>query len=130
MPTTMPTRTGRARARDGAARDPRFGGRGQSLAEFSLTVPMVLLMVLFGLDFGRVFLGWVALNNAVREAANYAAMNATAWTLPYNTQVQTEYARLAQTEATTIICTLPSISDPTFPDGTSLGAPAKVSFTC
>ena len=35
-----------------------------------MTIPMVLLMVLFGLDFGRVFLGWVALNNAAREAAN------------------------------------------------------------
>ena len=31
------------------------------MAEFALTVPMALLMVLFGLDFGRVFLGWVTL---------------------------------------------------------------------
>jgi len=61
--------------------------RGQSLAEFALTVPFALLMVLFGLDFGRVFLGWVSLNQATREAANYAAMNPTAWTLPYNAVV-------------------------------------------
>src|SRR5689334_24334674 len=131
MPTTMPTRTGRARARQGAAREPRPGGRGQSLAEFSLTVPMVLLMVLFGLDFGRVFLGWVALNSAAREAANYAAMNPTAWTVPYNTAVQTEYARLVTTEASNINCTLVSpLTDPSFPDGTGIGAPAKVSLTC
>src|SRR4029078_4999931 len=131
MPTTMPTRTGRARARRGAAHEPRLGGRGQSLAEFSLTVPMVLLMVLFGLDFGRVFLGWVALNSAAREAANYAAMNPTAWTVPYNTAVQNEYARLVTTAASNINCTLVSpLADPTFPDGTSIGAPAKVSLTC
>jgi hypothetical protein len=88
-------------------------------------------MVLFGLDFGRVFLGWVALNSAAREAANYAAMNPTAWTLPYDFSVQSEYERLVQTEATDINCTLMDpIADPTFPDGTSIGAPAKVTLTC
>src|SRR6185503_19737284 len=92
--------------------------RGQSLVEFALTMPMALLMVLFGLDFGRVFLGWVALNQAAREAANYAAMNPTAWTLPYNMAVQTEYARLVTTEAQQINCTLQSpVPAPTFGDG-------------
>lgn len=104
---------------------------GQSLAEFALTVPMVLLMVLFGLDFGRVFLGWVSLNQAAREAANYAAINPTAWTVPYNMAVQTEYSRLVTAEAAEINCTLQSpIPAPTFPDGTSIGAPASVALTC
>src|SRR5215213_4003149 len=102
----------------------RKKSRGQSLAEFALTLPMALLMVLFGLDFGRVFLGWVALNNAAREAANYAAMNPTAWTLPYNTAVQAEYDRLVETEASSINCDLESpVSWPSFADGTSIGAP-------
>src|ERR671931_781832 len=114
MPTILPTRTGRARARDGAARDPRLRLRGQSLAEFVMTIPMVLLMVLFGLDFGRVFLGWVALNSAAREAANYAAMNPDAWTLPSNLAVQAEYNRLVTTEASDINCVLGAIPDPTF----------------
>jgi TadE-like protein len=105
--------------------------RGQSLVEFALTAPMVLLMVLFGLDFGRVFLGWVALNQAAREAANYAAMNPTAWTLPYNVAAQTEYARLVATEAAAINCTIESpVSAPTFGNGTSIGAPATVELTC
>lgn len=113
------------------ARDPRRGRLGQSLAEFALTVPMALMMVLFGLDFGRVFLGWVALNQAAREAANYAAMNPEAWTLPYNLAAQAEYARLVTTEAATINCTLESpISEPTFPDGTAIGAPAVVELDC
>src|SRR3954469_14862913 len=130
MATTLSTRTGRAGARDGAAPDARLGGRGQSLAEFVLTVPMVLLMVLFGLDFGRVFLGWVALNSAAREAANYAAMNPDAWTLPYNLAVQAEYNRLVTTEASDINCTLGAIPAPTFASGTSIGAPAEVKLTC
>ena len=32
---------------------------GQSLVEFALTVPIILLIMLFAIDFGRVFLGWV-----------------------------------------------------------------------
>jgi hypothetical protein len=92
---------------------------------------MALLMVLFGLDFGRVFLGWVSLNNAAREAANYAAMNPTAWTLPYNLAVQSEYSRLVHTEASSINCVLEDpVSDPVFSSGTSIGAPAKVELTC
>lgn len=109
----------------------RRKSRGQSLAEFALTMPMALLMVLFGLDFGRVFLGWVSLNSAARVAANYAAMNPTAWTLPYNLTVQAEYDRLVETEASSINCTIESpISDPTFSSGTSIGAPAAVELTC
>jgi hypothetical protein len=109
----------------------RSKSRGQSLAEFALTMPLALLMVLFGLDFGRLFLGWVALNQAAREAANYAAMNPTAWTLPYNLSIQAEYERLVTTEASNINCTLESpLQAPTFGDGTSIGAPATVQLTC
>src|SRR5947209_4320826 len=72
----------------------RRHGRGQSLTEFALTFPMTLVLVLFGLDFGRVFLGWVTLTTATREAANYAAMNPDAWGASPNATVQAEYARL------------------------------------
>jgi hypothetical protein len=124
----VPPRTGAPSAARAAKRKK---SRGQSLAEFALTMPMALLMILFGLDFGRVFLGWVALNNAAREAANYAAMNPTAWTLPYNLTAQAEYTRLVQTEAASLNCTLVDpVPDPTFTSGTSIGAPAAVTLTC
>ena len=117
-------------------RRPRPGGRrearrGQSLTEFALTLPVILLLVLFGLDFGRVFLGWVTLTNAVREAANYAAMNPTAWGVTPNLTVQSEYQRLVAQEAAGANCALPNPApEPTFPSGTSLGSPADVSITC
>lgn len=135
MTTSLIPGTEPASSRPGKALDAKTArarkGRGQSLAEFALTVPMALLMVLFGLDFGRVFLGWVALHQAAREAANYAAMNPTAWTLPYNLAVQAEYTRLVSTEASNINCTLQSpISAPTFANGTGIGAPATVALTC
>jgi hypothetical protein len=100
------------------------------MAEFALTVPLALFMVLFGLDFGRVFLGWVALNQAAREAANYAAMNPTAWTVPYDLGVLSEYSRLIQTETSSINCDLDSVPAPAFESGTSIAAPAKVTLTC
>ena len=59
----------------------RFRGRrrrvrnGQSLAEFALVLPVLLLIALLGLDLGRAFFSWVTLNNAARVAANYAGIN-------------------------------------------------------
>src|SRR5205809_1203333 len=131
MPTTLTTRTGRARARNGAAHDPRNGGLGQSVAEFAMTVPLTLVMVLFGLDFGRVFLGWVTLNNAAREAANFAAMHPDAnWGSPTDPD-RIEYSRLVTADSTTIDCILPSpIPVPVFPNGTTIGSPAVATITC
>ena len=45
--------------------------KGQTLAEFALTLP-ILLMLTFGIiEFGRLFQSWVTLQNAAREAARY-----------------------------------------------------------
>ncbi len=118
---------------------PRSGSqrsRGQSLVEFSLVLPVMLLLVLFGLDFGRVFLGWVQLNNVVRDAANFAAENPTAWnTVNPNTAVQAQYLSLVQNEAAGINCTLPSpIPSPAFSGGSNapqpIGTPVFVRIPC
>ena len=53
----------------------RHGRKGQSLAEFALVLPVLLLIVLLGLDLGRAYFSWVTLNNAARVAANYAGLN-------------------------------------------------------
>jgi len=116
----------------------RRRSRGQSLVEFALILPLLLFVMAFGLDFGRVFLGWVSLNNSVRVAANYAAQNPTAWGIPPNpavqaqyTAVKAEYQRLVRADAGAINCVLPvAIPDPTFINGTGIGEPAKVGITC
>jgi len=105
--------------------------RGQSLVEFAITIPVVLLMLLFGIDFGRVFLGWVTLNNTVREAANYAALYPTAWGSPGVAASHPEYVRLINAEAFGINCAMPAtLPAPSFPNGTSIGSPAIVAITC
>jgi Flp pilus assembly protein TadG len=48
-------------------------GRGQSLVEFALTLPLLLVLLLFALDVGRLFYVYVGVQNAVREAALPAA---------------------------------------------------------
>ncbi len=50
--------------------------RGQALVEFALILPVLLLILLLTVDFGRLFFSYVAVNNAAREATNYAAMHA------------------------------------------------------
>lgn len=47
---------------------------GQSMLEFSLTLPLMLLAVLMFLEFGRIVYYYTALNNAVREGARYAVV--------------------------------------------------------
>lgn len=53
--------------------------RGQALVEFALILPLLILLLLLAIDFGRVFFGFVALNNAVRIAADEAAWHPSAW---------------------------------------------------
>ncbi len=46
---------------------------GQTLAEFAITLP-ILLILLFGIiEFGRIFQAWVTLQNAARAAARYTS---------------------------------------------------------
>ena len=49
---------------------------GQALVEFALLAPVLLLLMLLAVDFGRLFFSYVAVNNAAREGAAYAGMHA------------------------------------------------------
>jgi hypothetical protein len=46
--------------------------RGQTLAEFALTLPILLLLIFGIIEFGRIFQAWVTLQNSARAAARYA----------------------------------------------------------
>lgn len=53
--------------------------RGQSMVEFALILPILALFLLLAVDFGRVFFGWVAVQNASRIGANQAARDPEPW---------------------------------------------------
>lgn len=112
----------------------RFSRHGQSVVEFAIVLPLVLLIVLSAVDFGRAFYSWVALNNATRIGADYAAAHPYAWDgIPSPTDaIQiAEYQARIQRELGNIPCTHPVPGPPVFPGGSlALGQPAKVGLSC
>lgn len=104
--------------------------RGQGLIEFALIVPILILILLLGLDLGRVFFGWVGLTNATRIGASYAAAHPTAWGNPGSYQDQVSYENQILADASALNCDLPgTIPDPAF-TGENLGDSATVSLSC
>ena len=71
-----------------AARRPQ---RGQSLTELALILPLILLLTVAALDFGRIYLGYINVQNMARIAANYAANNPLAWGTTPDTDIQARY---------------------------------------
>lgn len=51
------------------------GHRGQALVETALMLPIILILLLGAIDFGRLFFSWVALHQAARIAANEASIH-------------------------------------------------------
>ena len=56
--------------------------RSQSLVEFSLVLPVLLLLALGIVDFGMGFKSYVELTNATREGARYAVVGNPAGAYP------------------------------------------------
>lgn len=116
--------------------------RGQSLAEFALVLPVMLLLLLVALDFGRVFLGCINLQNMARVAANFAANNPEAWGATPDTEVQGQYRNQVIADAAATNCHLPTaggvtvVAAPVFTDltgdgdATDLGDNARVQLSC
>lgn len=44
-----------------------------------MVLPLLALLLVMAVDFGRVFFGWIALQNTVRIGADYAAQTESAW---------------------------------------------------
>lgn len=108
------------------------GARGQSLVEFALVVPLLLVLLLVAVDLGRVFFGLVTLTNAARVGANYAALNPR-----WDADDVTTYGVLVNADAAGRNCELDPPGLPAFtrPDGTATSSPAlgdyaTVSLTC
>lgn len=53
------------------------GGRGQSLAEFAIALPIFLLLLASAFDIGRYVVAQTALTNAAREGVRLAIVNQT-----------------------------------------------------
>jgi hypothetical protein len=121
----------------GQRRDPHHSARtpgssrGQSLVEFALVVPVLLLIVLFAVDFGRLYMGWVTINGMARVGANYAAQHPDAWTTPGDPAARAEYVDLMTRSQGALNCELAGWPPtPTYPQGRTVGKPTQVAVDC
>jgi PKD repeat protein len=103
--------------------------------ELVIILPVLLLMVMVALDMGRLFMGWVVLNNAARVGSNYAALYPDAWGTPGNATQQARYATLltdARDDSAIALsgCDTAAVPAPAFPTGKDVGDFAEVVLTC
>jgi Flp pilus assembly protein TadG len=75
--------------------------QGQALVEFTLMVPLLFLLIVNAVNFGGWLYSWVAVGNAARAGADYAAMGAASVDFPIEptaanvvSMVQTETSSL------------------------------------
>jgi Flp pilus assembly protein TadG len=101
--------------------------RSQSLVEFSLVVPILMLLALGIVDFGMAFKSYVELTNASREGARYAVVGnpAGVWptdcTVIYKGNVVNRVCQAAAGMDLTAECgTTPCVSV-TYPNGHTSG---------
>ena len=73
------------------------GERGQSLVEFALMAPVLLLLVLGAVDYGRVYYQDVQVIHAARNGAAYASINPPSSNQTGNFQQQLEDAAFTDT---------------------------------
>jgi PKD repeat protein len=111
--------------------------RGQSVVELALVLPVLLLFVLVGIDFGRIYLGYVNLQQMARVAGAFASEHAHAWDVPNDTAVLNRYQELVANDAAKINCDLPKdgtgkirVPDPAFPSGFDIGDPVQIAVAC
>jgi len=110
---------------------PRRRSRGQSLVEFALVLPVLLLTIVIALDFGRAFFAWVGVTNASRAGAAYAASNPKAgWAGTPNAAIAAVYRSQITTDLLPTNCTLPSPIPLPSLSGTNLGDSVTVTLTC
>ena len=111
--------------------------RGQSLAEFALVLPVLLLLLLIAIDFGRVYLGYINLQQMARVGAGFASEHAASWGSPGDAEDRADFQDLIANEAALINCELPNdgagttvVPDPAFPEGFDLGDRVQVRLDC
>lgn len=54
------------------------GSRGQSLVEFALIAPFLLLLMLGVIDYGRVYFAYISVTNGARNGADFASVSPSA----------------------------------------------------
>lgn len=103
---------------------------GQAIAEFAIVIPVLLLLVLVAIDFGRMLYGWVILQNSARIGANYAGLYPEGWESPGDAAIQLEYETLIEKDLSTANCVAGATPPaPVFMDGPDTADPGGTADT-
>lgn len=65
----------RTRMADGYSKSLILHGHGQSMIEFALILPVMVLIIAGIFDLGRAFYSFITITNAAREGARYGSLN-------------------------------------------------------
>lgn len=65
---------------------PRRGHAGQSVVEFALVFPLIVILLFSIVDFARIFTTMLSVESAAREAADYGTFGSQKWSAPDVTQ--------------------------------------------
>jgi PKD repeat protein len=115
------------------ARQSSRKSRGQSLVEFALILPVIMLMLLIAIDFGRLFFSYVTLTNVTRIAANYGSIDPASFT---GTPSLTTYNAVVTKETGGLNCQLRADTGghnppiPVVPANPTLGSMSVATMTC
>jgi Flp pilus assembly protein TadG len=90
-------------AKTSSERNKQYLHRGQSLVEFAIILPILLLLVLGAMDFARLFSAKIVLTNAAREGVNYLTINRDDFSGAH-TAINTELQNITLSQAADISC--------------------------
>ncbi len=103
-----------------AVRRTNHGKSGQSLVEFAIILPVLLIILSGVLDLGRLYYAYVAVTDAAAEGASYAAID------PQDGQGIHDRA---QDASGGLVVLDPDAVSVSFPAGTGSGSPVTVEVT-
>jgi TadE-like protein len=99
-------------------RPARDEARGQSIVEFALTLPLLLLLMLGILDLARIYTTMLSVESAAREAADFGTFGSQKWNVAVYNGTEAKMERRACVAASDLpdyvgpddACTNPSFS--------------------
>lgn len=116
--------------------------RGQSLVEFALVLPMMLLFFVSVADLARLYTTMTTIESAAREAADYGSFDSSYWTNPSMTREQMmhracmassnlpDYVGAVDPGTGLASCTNPTVSLELLPDDPGLCADSSLEPPC
>ena len=100
----------------------------QSMTEFALILPVLMLILLGVVDFGRVFYYWTSMANAAREGARYGTTHPSAITTTCKADPNNIKYRVKQEAGTTMVIADSNIA--VYWVNTSTGTTTDASANC